>query len=78
MLRHIIITKYNKQWDHKFRSESDIIKTILGENCVAIHHIGSTAVKGLSVKPIIDSMPVVKDLKLVDNLSEEFEIGRYA
>lgn len=73
MPQHIIVTKYNEQWDDEFRSEAELIKAILGENCVAIHHIGSTAVKGLSAKPIIDIMPVVRDLTLVDSLAKDFE-----
>lgn len=73
MSQHIIVTKHNEQWDNEFKSEAEKIKDILGENCVAIHHIGSTAVKGLSAKPIIDIMPVVKNLADVDILSAEFE-----
>lgn len=73
MPQHIIVTRYNEQWDDEFRSEAKLIKAILGENCVAIHHIGSTAVKGLYAKPIIDIMPVVRDLTLVDILAKDFE-----
>ena len=56
-----------------FEQEAAAIKEILGENCIAIHHIGSTAVPGLAAKPIIDIMPVVKSLKNVDKVSKRFE-----
>ncbi|EJW91927.1 protein belonging to Uncharacterized protein family UPF0157, partial [gut metagenome] len=48
-----------------------------GENCLAIYHIGSTAVKGLWAKPIIDLMPVVKEIKSVDIHEQEFEALGY-
>ena len=50
-----------------------IIKEILGENCIAIHHIGSTSIVGLDAKPIIDIMPVVESLDAVDAVASEFE-----
>ena len=49
------------------------IKKILGENCTAIHHIGSTSVTGLAAKPIIDIMPVVRKLEAVDKSASAFE-----
>ena len=73
MAQHITVTKYNPLWPCMFETEAKIIKDILGENCVAIHHIGSTAVEGLAAKPIIDIMPVVKLLGLVDAAASAFE-----
>ncbi|MGG4498571.1 GrpB family protein [Brevibacillus reuszeri] len=35
-----------------------------------IHHIGSTAVPGLKAKPIIDMLPVVKDIARIDAYNE--------
>lgn len=73
MPQHIVVTEYNPVWSQIFGGEAEEIKQILGENCVSIHHIGSTAVVGLAAKPIIDIMPIVKNLDLVDLLSSEFE-----
>jgi len=56
-----------------FEAESIEIKKILGENCSAIYHIGSTSVPGLAAKPIIDIMPVVHDLQAVDRVSAVWE-----
>ena len=55
-----------------FESEAGIIGHVLGGNCVAVHHIGSTAVPGLAAKPIIDIMPVVKSLADVDKMAGRF------
>ena len=49
----------------------------LGENCITVYHIGSTSVKGLRAKPIIDLMPVVKELEAVDLHNKEFEALGY-
>ena len=73
MAQHIIVTDYNPIWAEMFESEAENIKQILGDNCVAIHHIGSTAVPDLAAKPIIDIMPIVKSLDAVDQVAAEFE-----
>lgn len=67
MPQHVIVTAYNPEWKEMFEAEALLIQDILGDNCVAVHHIGSTAVKGLKAKPIIDIMPVVKRLETIDN-----------
>jgi GrpB-like predicted nucleotidyltransferase (UPF0157 family) len=59
--KHIEVVPYNNDWPQMFESEKEIISKALGENCVAIHHIGSTAVPGLSAKPKIDIIAVAKD-----------------
>lgn len=56
----------------KIRRRSLLIKDILVGNCIAIYHIGSTSVKGLAAKPIIDIMVVVKNLEKVDDAAKDF------
>lgn len=73
MAQHVVVTEYNPLWADMFDIEAMNIKEILGENCVEIHHIGSTSVAGLAAKPIIDIMPVVHNLEDVDKLASEFE-----
>ena len=77
MAQHIVVTDYNPLWADLFEREATQIRQILGENCTAIHHIGSTAVAGLAAKPIIDIMPVVRNLKDVDRVAAEFEKAGY-
>lgn len=77
MPQHIIVTEYDTSWPERFEQEAKIIKRILGENCIEIYHIGSTSVAGLPAKPIIDIMPVVKNLYQVDVLAAEFERAGY-
>ena len=63
MSQHVVVVPYNPQWPALYEQEAQAIGQILGENLTAIHHIGSTSVPGLAAKPIIDIMPVVRDLR---------------
>lgn len=72
MPQHIVVVDYDPLWPLLFRKEADAISRILGDNLVLIHHIESTSVPFLAAKPIIDIMPVVKDLSGVDAVSGEF------
>lgn len=72
MSQHITVTEYNPLWVKKYEEESLLIKDILVGNCIAIYHIGSTSVKGLAAKPIIDIMVVVKNLEKVDDAAKGF------
>lgn len=69
---NIFVVDYDPQWDIKYTEESEKIKDVLGDELVEIHHIGSTAVAGLKAKPIIDMMPVVKDINKVDDFNKLF------
>lgn len=64
---------YDPNWLNDFLSESKKIKNILGELLIKNHHIGSTAVPNLMAKPIIDMMPEVSDLDLLDTKKKAFE-----
>ena len=45
---------YNKEWVVMFREAATRLRLALGEGPARIDHIGSTAVPGLSAKPVID------------------------
>ncbi|MBS0651934.1 MAG: GNAT family N-acetyltransferase [Verrucomicrobia bacterium] len=60
-MRHIEVVPYNPQWPSMFELESSIIKAALGDQLIAVYHVGSTAVPGLAAKPKIDMIIVVKD-----------------
>ena len=77
MKRHIIVTEYNTAWPALFETETEKIQTILGETLVAVHHIGSTSVKGMKAKPTIDIMPVAHEIGTADPHKREFEAIGY-
>jgi GrpB-like predicted nucleotidyltransferase (UPF0157 family) len=64
---------YNSHWPSMFKREATLINEALGTNCLAIHHIGSTSVPGLCAKPIIDILPVVKNILEVDKATKAME-----
>ena len=67
------VVEYNKKWQILFQEEAQKIKSILGNELIDIYHIGSTAVENLKAKPIIDIMPIVRDITKVDDYNNEFE-----
>lgn len=73
MKRTLKVAPYCLDWPKMFAAEAKLIKQALGDNCVTIHHIGSTAVPGLNAKPIIDMLPVVRVLLDVDKKTKEME-----
>ena len=70
-MKIIEVVPYDPNWPSAFETEAARIKQALGDNCIQVHHIGSTSVPGLAAKPIIDMMPVVRDLGAVNNLAME-------
>ena len=69
----MVVKDYDPAWADEFEREAALIKSALGKNCAAVHHIGSTSVPGLAAKPVIDIMPVVKSLDEVDEAKERLE-----
>jgi GrpB-like predicted nucleotidyltransferase (UPF0157 family)/GNAT superfamily N-acetyltransferase len=59
--KHIVVLPYNPEWPKIFVAEAQKIKKALGDNCIAVHHVGSTSVPGLSAKPVIDMIVIIKD-----------------
>lgn len=55
------VVPYNPKWPLQFETESKKIKAALGENCIDVFHVGSTAIPGLSAKPKIDIIAVIKE-----------------
>ncbi len=54
MPEKVHIVEYNPNWPKIFENEKGKIKSKISKYIASIEHIGSTAVKGLVAKPIID------------------------
>jgi GrpB-like predicted nucleotidyltransferase (UPF0157 family)/GNAT superfamily N-acetyltransferase len=63
MTKTIEVVPYDQSWPRVFESEAELIKKVLGGNCIEVYHIGSTAVPGLASKPKIDIIAVVQNGK---------------
>lgn len=74
------VVPYNPEWPTQFEVEAKRIKEAVGEMCIEIHHVGSTAVPGLSAKPKIDIIAVIKPgtipIPVLESIGYEFR-GEY-
>lgn len=52
--RHIVVLPYDPQWKAAFEAIRQEIEAAVGDLLLSVEHVGSTAVEGLSAKPIID------------------------
>ena len=78
--KQIEVVSYNPDWPLAFAAEYARIKQALGDNCIEVHHIGSTSVPGLAAKPIIDIMLIANNLsdsiKALEVISYQYK-GEY-
>ncbi len=72
-MRQVIVTPYQSSWPEAFQEEKEQLKTIFGDRLLAVHHIGSTSVPGLSAKPILDILPVVDSLDGIEAFDAAME-----
>ena len=70
----VYLEKNYDKWKRIFNEEKDTLKEIISDS--VIEHVGSTAVPGLSSKPIVDIAVGVKDLLDIDldKLSELYTV----
>jgi GrpB-like predicted nucleotidyltransferase (UPF0157 family) len=64
--KQVRVVPYDETWPEVFRREHDALSADRGPTCLAIHHVGSTSVPGLSAKPVIDIVMETPDLALID------------
>ena len=70
-------TDYSPAWPVEFDREAAQLRELLGEELVEVHHIGSTSVPGLAAKPIIDLLPLVRDIQYMDDCTPQMEAAGY-
>ena len=61
---------YDEGWHEEYTKEKELLESLLKDYLLEIHHVGSTSVKGLWAKPIIDILVVIKDLKDIPKIEE--------
>ena len=71
MVRKVEVVPHDPNWPMLFQSEAGKLGAILGEEVLAIHHIGSTAIPDMSAKPIIDILVEVNHIAKIDGFNEE-------
>src|SRR5215471_16827725 len=69
-LGHVSIAPPDPSWPEYFLRERKCLRPLLGRIGDELQHYGSTAVPGLSAKPIIDMMAPVASLEHADALGK--------
>ena len=67
------LVKYDPKWADLFDKEKKLFKDTFGDLIISTEHIGSTSIKGMIAKPIIDIDIGVKSLKIALEMKEKFE-----
>ena len=57
----VFVAPYDPQWQTNFEAIRRELASTLGDLALRIEHVGSTSVKGLAAKPIIDIDVVISD-----------------
>ena len=71
--KSVVVLPYDEHWEQAFAQIKDEILEALGSLALRIEHVGSTAVRGLSAKPIIDIDVVIKDYSVFDAVATALE-----
>ena len=66
----IILTEHQEVWTQWYAEERELLSSLLPQN-VIINHIGSTAIKGIWAKPIVD---ILVEVPTQDDLINAMEI----
>jgi GrpB-like predicted nucleotidyltransferase (UPF0157 family) len=64
--QEIVVANYDPMWPHWFESAAYRIRRALGDKVLQLDHVGSTSVRGLPAKPLIDINMVVADTTVED------------
>ena len=75
--KHVVIVDYDQRWVESFQQESENLKKMLGTIIIEAHHIGSTSVKGLAAKPVVDILLEVSSVVEIDNLQAAIKNSGY-
>ena len=61
--RHkVLLVEHDEKWAEEFEKTKLTLVNIHGDNVVDIQHVGSTAIKGIMAKPMLDIAIVFKSL----------------
>ena len=72
------LVRYNQKWKQVFERESKKIRKIFGKDALKLQHVGSTAIPGMSAKPIIDIVLIIASFRKVKRYEKKLQkIGYY-
>ncbi|WP_240666627.1 GrpB family protein [Longirhabdus pacifica] len=71
------LVDYNPEWEQRFFIEKKRMIDVIGDKVSGIEHIGSTSIKGMPAKPIIDILVGISDVADAFQLIEPFSTIQY-
>ncbi len=66
--RRVRVVPHDPAWTEGFEREAAALRSVLGDEALAVHHIGSTSVPGLQAKPTIDVLIEAREIETLDDL----------
>ena len=69
--RKVRVVPHDPAWKEAFEAEAAALRSVLGDEAVAIHHIGSTSVTNLRAKPTVDVLVEAREIGKLDDLEAE-------
>jgi len=75
--RQVRVVPHEPAWKEAFEAEAAALRSVLGDEAVAIHHIGSTSVPNLHAKPTVDVLVEAREIGNLDDLETELDEGGY-
>ncbi|MFL0196259.1 GrpB family protein [Clostridium sp. WILCCON 0269] len=69
----VVLEEYSIEWEINAKKIISELREIFGDKAVDIQHIGSTAIRNLKAKPIIDILVGVKDFQDVFKIMKSLE-----
>lgn len=67
------VVPYNPEWTTEFEQIKTMIMNYIGDLILAVEHVGSTSIEGLSAKPIIDLDVVMDSYDVLPDIIERLE-----
>lgn len=64
------LAEFDSNWTLEYEKEKELLSKVLGEKAIEIHHVGSTSIKGLKAKPVIDILVVIEDLNKIEEIED--------
>ena len=65
------LSDFSESWAVKFQEEAKFLESVFGDEIIKCEHFGSTSVKGMKAKPVIDMICIVKDIERIDTYNEK-------
>ncbi|TVX93803.1 GrpB family protein [Paenibacillus agilis] len=69
----VILVDYNEEWPKAFGIIESILSKKLNDLALRIEHVGSTSVRGLAAKPIIDVDVVIESMEYLPKVIKKLE-----